>query len=316
MEGGAEHPRLTRDGSAVDGSSLRRGRVARRGMDPPRECRVEACNGPTTATGRSTTAACRRARSRRFRGDPRHRTRANVATARWYAPTGSSWDLGCARATWSSADTYDAVGLDEECDGAPNDGCECIDGDPVCRGDRCRCAAGVQLRRRPQDGEGAIRRPSCNDVDDDCDRAVDEELVRARGLTCRPGGHRDVVPDVGACTGLEVCDGSTTTATGSTSPPCVRVDVGRHRRRRVWTDLSACDGSVGPVSETTSMTIDGTADEGSAHRAAPMRRVHRRRRRAGSGPLVALRARRARDRVRGCADENCDGTVDERCGCV
>lgn len=79
-------------------------------------------------------------------------------------------------------DICDAAAVDHDCDGVPNNppmGCDCADGTMrLCPEQRGECEGGMQTC---SDGTwGTCNRPPtserCNDLDDDCDGATDEEL--------------------------------------------------------------------------------------------------------------------------------------------
>jgi hypothetical protein len=114
----------------------------------------------------------------------------------------------------------DAAALDEDCDGAPNDGCECSTGDPdiacgtdvgECRSGVMRCIGGVWSECL---GSIGPEPEECNTLDDDCDRTADEGLLQVCGSSigaCRTGYATCVDGAWSACEGGhvpsdEVCD--------------------------------------------------------------------------------------------------------------
>ncbi|NIR36444.1 MAG: hypothetical protein GWN73_11275, partial [Actinobacteria bacterium] len=124
----------------------------------------------------------------------------------------------------------DVAGLDEDCDGAANEDCECVEGDPPlpCGTDEGECVAGVQNcvlgSRTACEGATGPTAELCDGLDNDCDGNVDEMLTRSCGT------------DVGACAfGTETCaDGGWGACEGGTAPGTESCD---------GTD-DDCDGSV------------------------------------------------------------------------
>src|SRR5688500_6159026 len=76
---------------------------------------------------------------------------------------------------------------DEDCDGAVNEGCECVGDEPVpCGVTMGACVSGLQEcidgRRGECVGGTGPGAEACNGIDDDCDGTVDESLVRGCGI--------------------------------------------------------------------------------------------------------------------------------------
>jgi hypothetical protein len=183
----------------------------------------------------------------------------------------------------------DAAMVDENCDGEPNEGCECADGTgPVaCGSDVGECVPGAAECSAGALGPcvGAVGPITeiCNGLDDNCDDSVDEGLTMACGVAmggCQPG--------VSACT------------------------------NGAWGE---CTGGAGPTDETCNGVddnCDGTIDEGLTQSCG-----------TDAGVCVAGTETCANGAWGACAgsvgpgtetcnglDDDCDGTVDEGCGCI
>ncbi len=82
-------------------------------------------------------------------------------------------------------------GVDNDCDGRTDEGCECRPGESrACGTDAGECRPGTQTcdggRWRPCDGEGP-REETCSGRDDDCDGVVDEGDTCPERHACRAG---------------------------------------------------------------------------------------------------------------------------------
>ncbi len=248
----------------------------------------------------------------------------------------------CEGAIGPSEELCDAEGLDEDCDGAANDGCGCSEGDPdlPCGSDVGECVAGVQrcVGGMRTDCEGAVGPigEGCNALDDDCDGTVDETLVRSCGLAvgvCRTGTETCVDGAFGECAGAvapsdEACDMLDNDCDGRTDEDVRRTcgsDIGACvAGTETCTDgvFGACVGRTDAVPETCNATdddCDGDVDEelvracgtdvgrcvaGTETCSAGMWGAC-----AGATDPIA-------EACDGVLDENCDGTVDEGCDCV
>lgn len=110
-----------------------------------------------------------------------------------------------------AAEVCDPGGMDENCNGTPNEGCECSAGAPPveCGSSTVgACKKGTQLcvdgKLGPCTGAVEPKIEECNNIDDDCDGKVDEDLVRSCGSStgaCKPGAQTCAAGEWGVCTG-------------------------------------------------------------------------------------------------------------------
>jgi len=234
------------------------------------------------------------------------------------------------------------VGVDEDCDGAVNEGCDCDPTAPpvACGSDVGECAAGAQACLDGMLGEctGAVgpTAETCNGLDDDCDGEVDEALTRGCGTgtgECRRGTQTCVGGTWEACSGGrgpadEACDGLDNDCDG---------DVDEALSRACGTDVGACDmgsqscsggswsmctGGTTPTVETCNDAdddCDGTVDEsitrtcGSDVGACSSGTETCTR---GSWGSCAGAMGPGMEVCDGAVDEDCDGAVDEGCTCT
>jgi hypothetical protein len=241
-----------------------------------------------------------------------------------------------------AAEVCDEAGLDEDCDGAANEGCVCdpADGPVACGSDVGACTAGTQECLEGMLGEcvGATEAVAerCNGVDDDCDGATDEALSRACGSDvgeCGMGTQACVGGTWEACAGgrasvPEECDGLDNDCDGSTDESLARAcgsDVGacsagtQSCSAGRW---SMCTGASLPAVEGCNGMdddCDGSTDEsltracgtGVGRCVAGLETCASGRWgtcTGGTGPIA--------EACDGTVDEDCDGAVDEGCGCT
>jgi len=252
------------------------------------------------------------------------------------------WGL-CAGDVLEGDEVCDAEGVDEDCDGAPNDGCECSEGDPPlpCGSDVGECSAGMQ---RCESGMltacvGAVGASAelCDGLDNDCNGAVDEGLTRTCGVSvgrCRSGIATCSVGVWGSCVGevapgIESCDGTDEDCDGSTDEstdrPC-GIDTGEcvaGIERCTSGVYAACAGAVAATIETCNGRdddCDGAVDESltrSCGTDVGICVAGAQTCSAGAWPTSCAGETTARTEVcDGANDDDCDGTVDEGCGCV
>lgn len=143
-------------------------------------------------------------------------------------------------------------GLDDDCDGQADDGCECVPGDVqdcfdgaegqldvgACRGGQQECVDGAW---GPCEGEVLPEAEICNDgIDGDCDGDAGD------GCTCRAGDTRECYPGNDAEIGVGRCLAGTETCLEGAD------DNG-------W---GACDGARLPRAETCGDGVDQDCDGG------------------------------------------------------
>ncbi len=236
----------------------------------------------------------------------------------------------------------DADGVDESCDGAVNEGCDCSPGDPPapCGSSVGACRPGTQecvdgRLAACMGGSGPVGEV-CNNVDDDCDGTVDEGISRACGTDtgeCSMGVERCVAGRFEACVGgvrpgTEICNGLDDDCDGTADEMLTRAcgsGVGTCRAgTQTCTDgsWSTCTGETLPTLETCDnrdQDCDGRTDEGVSRACGSSTGICRPGTEtcsAGAFGACTGGVGPGTEACDGSLDENCDGTVDEGCGCT
>jgi Putative metal-binding motif len=247
----------------------------------------------------------------------------------------------CEGAVLPAVEVCDAAGLDEDCDGASNEGCDCVDDSVLsCGSDTGECVAGTQ---RCTGGtwtacQGAVGAgtETCDGRDEDCDGSIDEGLTRGCGTdvgVCSMGTSTCRAGTWSACEGArsatsETCDGADEDCDGATDEQVRRAcgsDVGACvAGSQVCTAgvFGACSGEVGAAAETCNGQdddCDGRTDEtltrgcGSDVGAC---QAGTETCSGGSWSACSGSVSPAAERCEGRNDEDCDGAVDEHCTCT
>jgi hypothetical protein len=258
-------------------------------------------------------------------------------------------EAGLEFGTWTDCDgdvlagdeVCDGALVDEDCDGAANEGCECVGDEPVPCGVMIgACRAGLQEcidgRRGECIGVVGPGTEACNGTDDDCDGTVDEGISRACGSDvgeCRPGTETCIAGAWEACSGAraaadETCDGLDNDCDGMTDEGLMRAcgtTMGACRAGMqscsdgAW---STCTGETLPMVETCNGVdddCDGTVDDGLTRAcgtdvgvcAAGTERCA-----AGVWGACMGAIGPATEICEGSRDEDCDGATDEGCTCT
>ncbi|MBI2391226.1 MAG: hypothetical protein HYV09_16675 [Deltaproteobacteria bacterium] len=232
------------------------------------------------------------------------------------------------------AEVCDPAGLDENCSGTSNEGCECSTGaPPVACGSSSTgaCKKGLQEcvdgKLGPCVGAVEPKPEECNGIDDDCDGTVDEELACNEGvLVCgADGGTRcsdTSGNNVEICNNVDDdCDGTVdeglTEACGSSVGACKQGSS--TCTAGVW---GACVGATSPKPEECNNVDDdcnGLTDEGLTRPCG-----------TDVGECVSGKETCAAgvwgacfgsvsaktELCDGTKDDDCDGIVDDGCGCT
>ncbi len=338
-----------RDATSMADVPIFGGRDAGPDTGPPGECEVEICDNGLDddcdgvvengcACLPSTEAAC-------YRGPAATRGVGACTDGVMACTDGEEFGFWgeCTGDVLPSDEVCDAAGVDENCDGAVNEGCDCdpAAGPVACGSDVGACAPGAQECVDGRLGEclGAVGPIAelCNGEDDDCDGTVDEGLVRGCGS------------DTGECAmGTETCSagawGACVDAIAPAVEACNAVDddcdgrVDESLMRGCGSDVGVCSAgnqtcSAGTWSECGGGTVpgiescnaldddcDGRTDEGVTRACGSSTGICRPGTATCSmgtfGACTGGVSAGTESCVAGMLDEDCDGAVDEGCGCV
>ena len=326
----------TGDGGTTDGGMRECAAAETCGNGLDDDCDGQVDDGCSCTPG--DTALC-------FSGDPTHRN-VGVCGDGMMLCEGSfefgSWGP-CEGELLEQAEVCDVAGLDEDCDGAANEDCECVEGDPPlpCGTDVGECVMGQQRcelgARTACEGAVGPVAETCDGLDNDCDGTVDEGVTRACGSDvgeCSMGTETCDAGAWGECSGgvvaeTESCDGLDNDCDGSSDESVARScgsDVGAcgfGTETCVDGAFETCTGATDPASESCNGMdddCDGSTDEGLTRRcgssdvgacAYGMETCA-----GGAWSACVGAVEPATEVCDGSIDEDCDGTVDNGCACV
>jgi len=218
----------------------------------------DATSGPTNGTGGSGGASpvgCAAGARRLCMDDPDTSFLGNCGSG---IETCSDGKWGTCSVQPATKDSCALVGDDASCNGKPNEGCPCVDGDTQPCGpaaDMGTCRRGTQTCAGGSWGAcvGAVyasARDCTSTVDNNCDGVADNTIDAV--CTCASAGSRPCDQHQGA-------DGTGRCNAGSQS--CV---VAADKKTSTW---GACSGSVGPAAKDTCETgnddnCNGVPNEG------------------------------------------------------
>ena len=241
-----------------------------------------------------------------------------------------------------ATEVCDPAGVDENCNGAENEGCECAVGAPArsCGSSLGTCRPGTQACVDGRLGActGAVGPvpEDCDGVDNDCNGRVDDGLTRTCGSAvgiCTLGVQRCESGAWSSCVGavlpaMETCNGVDDDCDGMVDQGLARAcgsAVGACRAGSqsctagAWT---TCAGAVGPAMETCNGADDdcnGMVDDGlvrSCGSSVGVCRLGSQTCAAGAWSGCAGGVMPSTEVCDGALDENCNGAVDEGCGCT
>jgi hypothetical protein len=172
---------------------------------------------------------------------------------------GGKWDdpmTECQGAVWPEAsEICDAEGLDENCDGMPNEGCACNEGESKeCGQGPYTCMKGKVTCLNGQwsacDGEVKGTEEKCDGQDNDCDTRVDEDANRLCGAnaTCQGGCRCDSgymqtgngCADIDECAGGSVCGANSICMNTPGSHTCQPCPSGTRVSGNECVDIDVC----------------------------------------------------------------------------
>ncbi len=346
-EGLLDASALFRDGAATDGR-IAPPDGARVDAGPPGECSIELCdNGLDDDCDGSVEEDCGclpGAEQRCFRGTLAQRGVGACTDGTQTCTDGlefGTWGP-CVGDTAPAEEVCDAARVDEDCDGATNEGCDCDPGaGPVpCGVDVGACARGTQAcvegRLGPCTGGIGPGAETCNALDDDCDGRTDEGILRPCGSDvgeCASGVETCVAGAFSACTGGasaadEDCNGLDDDCDGTTDERLTRACGSAVGACRAGTQAcaagtwSSCTGETMPALETCNAIdddCDGTIDERVTRACGSSTGVCRPGTQtcaAGAFGACTGGVTATAEACDGRLDEDCDSTVDEGCGCT